>query len=99
MPNIKAQHVSIRNIGMALAAIGAAATLVSGSVRFIRGIGDGRYVQRDTLTAYQQGEARKDTIAIIQHDYEVRDIHAQLARLDTNVKCLRPKFRLLPACQ
>ncbi len=57
MPNIKAQHVSIKNITAALAAIAAGAGLVMGSVRFIVGTADSRYVQRDTLVAYRQSQA------------------------------------------
>lgn len=96
-PAIKAQRVSIGNIATMLTAITVCAGLLMGAVRFVRvTFLDVRYAQRDSLhaeadslKAYQQGEARKEAIVAVQHDYEIRDIHALIARVDSNSRCAR----------
>lgn len=89
MPTIKAQHVSLKNIAVLFAAIGGAASLVMGSVKFIVGAADVRYPLRTEYSSYQQGQALSDTLRESRHEEELRDIHATIARMDTNVACLR----------
>lgn len=81
MPDIKAQHVSIKNITAALAAIAAGAGLVMGSVRFIVGSADRRYVTHDSLVVYKQSQALRQVAESIDNAH--RD--SLLFRVDARV--------------
>lgn len=99
MPRIKAQDVSVKNITAALLAIGASASLVMGSIRFIRSTADSRYAQRDSLLAYQQGQSRAKSIDSLNYTRDMRDVKTDLSQIKADIRCLKPRNQLLPECQ
>lgn len=87
--NVKSQSISFANISIALTAIGTVAGFVMGATQFITHTADTRYVQRDSFAAYESGTANRKSIDSLTIARDLKEIRAAVARVDTNVLCLR----------
>lgn len=55
---------------------------------------DTRYVHADTFHDYRLSERFRDSLATVEREAELREIRGAMARMDSNVFCLRhPKRR------